>query len=290
MILLTATTDKLQVITSAAGDIDVLISYIDRNQSTGAVGADGRQLTTITTAATTDVLNAPGATTTRNAKQINIRNTHASTVNDITVLFNANSTLYELHKVTLQPGEALQFVEGVGFVTLAAASSGFGDVIERIIDADQTGTNGTAAQNWFPTNGAANVEAGIVYDMEGLLNLTRAAGATSHTTSLLFGGTATLTYILWSVILTSADAEANNNANTTSGRVATATVIKAASTNATESYTVRLEGSVKINAAGTFIPQFSYSAAPGGAPTIRTGSRFKLTKKGDGFNTKGTWA
>lgn len=123
MILLTATTDKLQLITSAAGDIDVVSAYIDRDQSTFAVGLADRQLATITTAATTDVVAAPASGKTRNIKQLTARNVHASVVNDVTVQFNANGTIYELHKVTLQPGEMLEFVEGVGFVLLAASNS-----------------------------------------------------------------------------------------------------------------------------------------------------------------------
>lgn len=290
MILLTATTDKLQVITSAAGDVDVIAAYIDRNQSTFAVGADGRQLTTITTATTTDIVGAPGATTTRNIKQLTIRNAHASIANDVTVQFNANATLYELHKVTLQPGEMLEFVEGVGFVTLAAASTGFGDVLERRLDSAGTGTNVNTAQPWFPTNGGVNVEAGVVYDMLGLLSLTRSAGVTSHTTAIGFGGTATLTYILWSAWANSGDTLASAASNHAGARAATSTVIKGASTSASEEIVVQVNGSIKINAAGTFIPQFTYSAAPGGAPTINLGSFFQLIKKGSGFNTKGTWS
>lgn len=123
MILLSATTDKMQVITGAASDIDVVAAYIDRDQSSFAVGLADRQLTTITTATTTDVVAAPSSGKTRNIKQLTIRNAHASTDCDVTVQFNANATLYELHKVTLRPGEMLQFVEGVGFVLLAASNA-----------------------------------------------------------------------------------------------------------------------------------------------------------------------
>lgn len=290
MILLSATTDKMQVVTSAAGDVDVIASYVDRDQSSFIVGLADRQLTTITAAATTDVLAAPSSGKTRNLKQLTVRNTHASIANDILVQFNANATLYELHKVTLQPGEMLEFIEGVGFITLAAASTGFGDILERRLDATQTGTNGTGAQNWFPTNGAVNVEAGVVYEMEGVLNFNRAAGAVSHTTSLLFAGTATLTYILWRATTNTGDTLANAALNHAAGRSASAVVVKAASTGTTEETSIRLEGSIKVNAAGTFIPQFQYSAAPGGAPTIQIGSFFQLVKKGAAFNTKGTWS
>lgn len=120
MLVLTSTTDKLQLLTSAAGSIDVAAFYIDRDQSTGAVGAANRQLTTISTATTTDIVAAPGATTTRNIKQLHVRNKHATISCDVTVLFDANATDYELHKVTLRPGEALEYVEGVGFYVLAA--------------------------------------------------------------------------------------------------------------------------------------------------------------------------
>jgi hypothetical protein len=123
MILLSATTDKLQVISSDASDLDVVAAYLDRDQSTFAVGLADRQLTTITTATTTDIVAAPASGKTRNVKQLTIRNAHASVACDATVQVNANAVLYELHKTTLQPGEMLQFVEGVGFVQLAASNA-----------------------------------------------------------------------------------------------------------------------------------------------------------------------
>lgn len=289
MLLLAATTDKLQLITSAAATIDVHVSYVDAVSTTLVPSGGGKQNTAISTAATTDILAAPAASTLRNAKTIQIRNKHASLSCDVTVQFNQNATLFELHKVTLLAGEALEYIEGVGFFTLAAASTGFGDVLMRAIDADQTGTDVLTAQNWFPTLGAVAVEAGVVYDMEGYLHWTRAAGAVAHTTGLLFAGTATLTHINWDAIVGSTDALANGNANKTSARVATNTTVKASSTATTESIGLILHGQVKINAAGTFIPQFIFSAAPGGAPTIRIGSYFKLTKRGTAFSARGTW-
>jgi plastocyanin len=124
MILLTDTNDKLQVITSATTDLDVVISYADMSSSTFAVSGLGKQLTTITTATTTDVLAAPAASTVRNMKQLTARNAHATIAVDVTVQYNDNATVYELHKVTLQPGDCLEFVEGIGFYTLTNISSG----------------------------------------------------------------------------------------------------------------------------------------------------------------------
>lgn len=121
MIILANTTDKLQVVTSAAGDVDVVVSYGEVSQATPPVVAPfGRQLTTIATAATTDVLAAPAASTTRTPEEITIRNTHASVANTVLVQYNANSTIYELHKVTLLPGEMLEYIRGIGWFTVAS--------------------------------------------------------------------------------------------------------------------------------------------------------------------------
>lgn len=120
MIILPNTTDKLQLITGAAGSIDVVVSYGEVDQSTPpGVKPFGRQLTTITTAATTDILAAPGASTTRTPEEITIRNTHASVSNDCLVRYNANATVYEIHKVTLAPGEMLEYIRGIGWFTVA---------------------------------------------------------------------------------------------------------------------------------------------------------------------------
>jgi hypothetical protein len=290
LMLQRAITDLLRLVSSAAGDLDVVAVFVDRDQTTYAVEGDGLTPTTITTATTTTIVAAPASGKTRNVKGIMVRNVSATVTNDVTLLIELSGAVqYELYKATLLPGATLAYVEGTGFVTLAAAGTGYGDTIDRQLDAAQTGTNATGAQNWIPTGGAASVEAGVVYAFEGILNLTRSAGAVSHTTSLVFGGTATLTSILWRAQTNTGDTLANAVGNHAAGRVATAVVVKAASVSASEEISILVHGSVKINAAGTFIPQFQYSAAPGGAPTIQIGTRFTLTKKGSGFNTKGTW-
>lgn len=120
MLLLNATTDKFQIVTSAAATLDVHASYVDLS---GTTVTPGKQNTAITTATTTDVLAAPASSTTRNMKTLNVRNKHASTPTDVTVLFNQNATLFELVKITLRAGETLEYVEGVGFFTVAAASA-----------------------------------------------------------------------------------------------------------------------------------------------------------------------
>ncbi len=115
MLIQSLTTDKISLITTTVANTDVIATYVDRDQTTGVVGLAGRQLTAISTATTTDIVGAPAASTTRNIKTLNVRNKHASTNNTITVQYNANAVLYELHKVTLLAGEVLQYIEGLGF-------------------------------------------------------------------------------------------------------------------------------------------------------------------------------
>lgn len=123
MLLLTATTDKLQLITGAAATLDVHASYMDMSNADPPVvkgSTSGRTNTAITTATTTDIVAAPAASTTRNIKTLHVRNKHATTATDVTVQFNQNATLFELYKVNLLPGEALEYIEGVGFFEVAA--------------------------------------------------------------------------------------------------------------------------------------------------------------------------
>jgi hypothetical protein len=53
-----------------------------------------------------------------------------------------------------------------------------------------------------------------------------------------------------------------------------------ANTIATENLRIWVKGVIRTNAAGTLIPQFQYSAAPGGVPTIRRNSQIRLTPRG----------
>lgn len=286
MLLLTATTDKFSVITSSTADVHVHASFVDYN---GTVVTPGKQNQAITTATTTDVVASPASSTSRNVKAINIRNKHASASNDVTFQFNANGTLFELHKVTLAAGEALTYTEGVGWTKIPVATV---DTLLKVLSADATGADSTTAQAWFPTAGGVTVAADTTYQMQGMLTAIRAAGGTTHTTDVLFAGTATLTGIQYAAHSKTGDVETLAGLSTVVSRVATATNFKATSTSTTEAFLLLIDGFVRINGAGTFIPQFKYQTnAPGGAPTIKSNSYFKLTKLGNGsLATLGTWA
>jgi len=115
VILLTSTTDKISLVTDFTGNVKVSTIFIDRNQSSGNVGLAERQLTTITTAATTDIVAAPGATTTRKVKELRVHNANTTSPMDVTLQYNNNGTLYEYISSRLMPGDALTYTENTGF-------------------------------------------------------------------------------------------------------------------------------------------------------------------------------
>lgn len=293
MILLTSTGDKVRLTTGQARNVDVHASWLD---NLSGVVTPGRTNTPITTATTTDIVASPAASTQRNVKYINIRNRDASNTVDLTVIHTDGTNAMELFKVTLNAQEELTFVEGFGWGVYG--SDGLirprlpGFYIFKVLAADDTGgQNVLTAQPWFPTAGGVTILANSTYYFDGNLVTTRTAGASSHTTGLLFGGTATITAIDYEAQWRTGDTNAAAAANGVRVNVATNTTIKAASTATTEDTDINVYGVVRFTTGGTFIPQFIYSAAPGGTPTIKRGSYFRMIPMGDNNVTSvGTWA
>lgn len=106
MLLLTSTTDKVQVVTGAAASIEVHASYVDNNAGTIT---PGRQITAganaITTATTTDVVAAPASGVQRNVKGLYVTNTHATASTQVTVQVTDGTNASDLFGVTLLAGE-----------------------------------------------------------------------------------------------------------------------------------------------------------------------------------------
>lgn len=161
-------------------------------------------------------------------------------------------------------------------------------MLYKALDADDAGQNVNTAQPMFPTAGGITLPIGA-WMFEIFLWLTRSAGGVSHTTSFLHGGSATYT-VDWSALVNTGDVATTATPSLTSASVATAVSVKAASTSTTEQIIARIVGHLNVSAAGTWIPQFQYSAAPGGAPSTRRGSWLRLIKRPGLLTSVGTWA
>lgn len=147
-----------------------------------------------------------------------------------------------------------------------------------------------------PTNGTITLGASTTYGFEAMYYLSN-TGTTSHTWSALFAGTATFTSIAYLAMAYTGTTSGVTLTAMSAAQVAVATAVAltAASTSATEFCTFWLRGVMRINAAGTLIPQLKASARPGasGTPgvTILAGSYFRVWPLGsDTVASVGNWS
>jgi hypothetical protein len=157
------------------------------------------------------------------------------------------------------------------------------------------GANATGAQSMFGVG--VTLSASTVYEFEINYVLAKTAGTTSHTTSIGFGGTATVNNILWQALgMVAATMPISTLVTGTANVVATNStaavqMAPAISTAGFINFAV-IKGTVSINTGGTFIPQYTLSAAPGGAYSTQAGSYIRIAPvSASGSNTSvGAWA
>jgi hypothetical protein len=165
------------------------------------------------------------------------------------------------------------------------------------LNAGLLGANALGTQNTLGV--VVTLSSSTVYAFEFLFTLTKIAGTTSHTLGYQFGGTATvnntLIYTHYTNAATGAGASipagtathAIGIGNTTGTFASAGSIVTQSVVFINKGY-----GTVSINAGGTFIPQYTLSAAPGGAYTVQPGSFLLIYPIGiAGANTSvGTWA
>lgn len=118
-IFLADTDDTLRVVTaSGVSTIHMYAAWADITTTALTPGASDAQ---VTTATTTVLVAAPGASTQRQIKGLSIANAHASSSNVVTVEFFDGATATRLIAYTLLAGETLQWGEDVGFRVLDAS-------------------------------------------------------------------------------------------------------------------------------------------------------------------------
>lgn len=262
MLLLAATTDKFQLVTDVACNVDVHASYVDANSSTLAPSGAGKQNTAITTATTTDILAAPGASTVRNLKTLNIRNKNASTAVTVTVVFDQNGTDFELHKVSLRSGDCLEYIEGIGFFTLTSSR------LDRWLRCSADVINATTSFADI-TGLTCPVESGKTYNFEA--HLIHAENAT--TTGPRFGingpTLSAMQLAIYDVVTIGVDTTTMRSG----GATAVDTSIAGASlTGKTANALAICSGAFTTGAAGTFAMRFQSEVAVAAGVTVRAGS------------------
>lgn len=261
MLNLTATTDKLQLTRSSAADVDVHVAWVDLS---AAVSTPGRTNTAFNTAATGDILASPAGSTQRIVKFISIRNKHATTPVDVTVIFDQNGTDFELHKATLLAGEMLEYQEGLGFFTIQTTRKE--EYLRRV-----TSTYVNATTSFSDVTGlTCPVTAGKHYAFN--CHLYHFANATTSGPRFAIGGVAMTAMRIAAIIMESGGVAAA----VMNGNVGDVTAIDTAVAATTDSSTTLVHsifsGWFNPSASGTFAIRAASEVAVAAGLTIAVGS------------------
>jgi hypothetical protein len=262
MLLLAATTDKFQIITSSTSALEVHASYVDASISTLVPSGAGKQNTAIVTAATTDVLAAPGASTLRNLKGMMIRNKGAAN-NDVTVQFNQNGTLFELYKATLLPGAGLQYFEDAGWSGVASFIR-FLRVAVPYVTSSSAFTTIPGLQAAVKNGLNYEFEARIIHANDGSTTGSRFAISGPSLTNVLVSTIDTVTTSVSAAALSGGTAAAEGTAAT------------AQTTGSTANHLAILAGSFTAGADGEFAMRGAADASVLTGLTVRVGSHCKI--------------
>lgn len=167
-----------------------------------------------------------------------------------------------------------------------------------VLNSGLAGANATGNQSIF--NVGVTLSSSTIYNFEIYFVLIKTAGTTSHSLNFGFGGTATTNWINYNLIASFMGGTFGTfnayGTNSAYGGIVNNTTAMTAMTTATTVQNVivtpTVKGTISVNAGGTFIPQYSLSAAPGGAYTTQAGSYVLIYPVGaSGGNISiGTWA
>ena len=160
------------------------------------------------------------------------------------------------------------------------------------LESNLAGANVNTVQSVFGVS--VTLSTSTVYAFEAMYYFNKTAGTTSHTLGIGYGGSATLNSILWNSV--GIDGSATLPTRSTPGLAANTAVTNQTITGATASAAAttfaNIKGIVSINGGGTFTPQYTLSAAPGGAYSTMANSYFLIYPIGaSGANISvGAWA
>lgn len=162
------------------------------------------------------------------------------------------------------------------------------------LNSDFVGLNATGAQNIFGVS--VTLSTSTIYAFEAMYYFNKTAGTTSHTLGIGYSVSATLNSILYGGISFDGVTALPTRASAGTSQIASASaanlVVTGANATAAVTAFISIKGIVSINGGGTFTPQYTLSAAPGGAYSTMANSYFLIYPIGaSGANISvGAWA
>lgn len=271
MIVLTETTDKIQVVLSGAVTTNQLQCFSSCRNISTSIYTPMRTVIDTNNTTPVDVVGAPSASTQCVVDFIKVYNkdTVGSTV---TVLFNANGTTYNLYKTILAADESLEYVQGNGFKVLTANGEikltvNQGDIVNAggaskvVLGTDRSTTSSTIGD---VTGLSFSVTAGKEYFFRFVIHWTASATATGGTRWSINGPASPTTLRYRSEYALTSTTNTYNNA------VAYDIPAGLSATSADTAGNIAvIDGFIRPSANGTVIARF---ASEGATITAKTGS------------------
>ena len=166
-----------------------------------------------------------------------------------------------------------------------------------VLNTAYAGASSTANQSFFGLTNGVTLATNTVYAFEAFYALSKTAGTTSHSFSLLANnGTATFTNIQYHNLIkyntTSFVTVPATDSYSAFILTSNPTAILTTLTSATASLAILQKGILAVNVGGTFLPQYTLSAAPGGGYTTQVGSYMHIYPIAEGTANVniGTWS
>lgn len=275
MIVLTETTDNLQVVLSGAITTNQLRCYASYRDITTTGYTPGRNATNTNDTTDVNVVAAPAASTQRVIDTLTIYNQDTANA-EVTVKLDANGTEYNLVKVTLGTAERLEYVDGMGFSVYTSAGA--------LKNSLNQGNNATSSSMSSAVLGSDvvnnNAVANSIADVTGLSFAVTSGNTYYFKFFIMYTSAATATGSRWTVngpsntfLRYKSEYSLTTTTNTNNQGVSAYDTPAAcnASSASTGSNTAFIEGFIQPSADGTVIARFA-SEVSNSAITAKAGS------------------
>lgn len=277
MIILSETTDNLQVVLGGSVTTNQLQCFSSWRDRTSTTFVAGRTVTNTNNTTDVNIVPAPSSSTQRVVDFISIYNN--DTVNQtVTIKLDANGTEYILFKVTLATTERLEYAEGRGWQVFASTGA-IKQSINQGANASTTGLTAVVLGSDVTNN---NAVANTIQDVTGLSFSVTANKMYYFKFVIYYTAAATTTGSRWGVNCTAGTAanlsmtsEYSLTTTTTTRNALIQAFDSPAASNATSAATGNnmaiMEGYFRPTADGTFIARFASEVA-GSAIVAKAGS------------------
>jgi hypothetical protein len=284
MIILSNTTDKVQVFLTSAVTTTELSCFVSYRDTTSTSITPIRNVTLTNGVASVDLVGSPASSTQRIVDYLSIYNTDTS-IAEVTVRFVDNVTYYKLCVIRLAPGEKIEYQDGEGFKVVSngyaiktvttydgsTTESGF-NMLKLNSDVIGNGGSATAGFRLPLTNLAIPVKSlSVLYFRFFLLynsnaTTTGAAFQINGPTPDFISTSQTFTSYQVEYTATSTSIAILLGNNTYNAGAVTAT------TAATSGNTAVIEGFVKTRIDGLLVPDLLVEVGAGQSITVKAGS------------------